>query len=385
MTLNHQTTCILQDNSRYQSQNGKSIRSPSPRRRASTLSNSPQKTSPSGDDHNPPALPSRTRVAPKPPTTITPVNGSPSRRLPSSQIANKPPAPSPPPPPQSPTDSSSIVASDRSSPTKPNPFINRPLPPIHTPTKNTNNFSSNNLSPGTKLGKPDSVIIKNSLNDSIGPLQTSSPKLSPKSKVPNGKLTNGTDLDDSLDSGSFDQDSLDETEDIEAMAPASREAFKQVTTVVLSSIKSLSKMATICSEAQKTGNAQKNEIKFQSAKDVLTSESRQFVTASKLFVKSATESEATLLQCLANCLSLLQRMVEVTQDVVQHTGTPLQTQNVVVKVRDVSSTYHTTVRAALAAAGRGLDHPSMSSLMTHATNLAGVLTALMRTLRVFSP
>ena len=358
---------------------GKGIRSPSPRRKP--LDNSPTKSSPnSKDSDSPPALPSRTRSSPQ--KSVPP---SPSRKGLSS--SNKPPAPAPPSLVSSQSSSSDAsMASDRSnSPTKTNPFINRPLPPIHSPAVNQKLSNGSTHGGLNSKGKSNSTYIKNALNEGIGPLQTSSPKLSPKSKVPNGKLSSGTDLDDSLDSGSFDQDSLDESEEVEAMAPASREAFKQVSFVVSSSVKTLTKMAAICAEAQKTGNLQINEAKFQAAKDALTSESRQFVTASKLFVKSATESEETLLQCLANCVSLLQKMVEMTQQVVQHTATPLQTQNVVMKVKDVSSSYHTTVRAALAAAGRGLDHPSMSSLMTHATNLAGVLTSLMRTLRVFSP
>ncbi|KAF2359462.1 FERM N-terminal [Trinorchestia longiramus] len=383
-----------QDNPRQQSLSSKGVRSPSPRRRLLHISSgSPTKSEndtqpPLKDDQTPPALPSRSaRPAPPRPGQLTCAsNGSPSRPLPTPQVPSyKPPAPPPLTSPVSPTAmSSSLSSGDRNSPTKLSPFINRPLPPIVSPNRCANG-SSNRVSSGT-VSKPETLALKNGMNETNGPLQTSSPKLSPKSKITNGKLvSNSNDLDDSLDSGSFDQDSLDESEDIEAMAPASREAFKQVTSVVFSSIKSLTKLAAICAEAQKTGNIQKNEAKFQAAKDTLTSESRQFVTASKLFVKSATESEETLLQCLSNCLTLLQKMVEVTQQVVQHTATPLQTQNVVVKVRDVSSTYHTTVRAALAASGRGLDHPSMNSLMTHATNLAGVLTALMRTLRVFSP
>lgn len=189
-----------------------------------------------------------------------------------------------------------------------------------------------------------------------------------------------------MDSGSFDQDSLEEAEDIEVMPPASRDAFRRFSVMVSQSLKSLTDMAAACAEAQRNGGpATQDEAKFQEAREALTSESRQFVTASKLFVKSATESEDTLLQCLASCVTLLQRMVDVTQDVVRHTTTPLQTQNVVVKVRDVATTYQSTVRAALSAAGRGMDHPSMNTLMTQATNLAGVLTALMRTLRVFSP
>lgn len=244
-------------------------------------------------------------------------------------------------------------------------------------------------SSASRLPRPDtssSVALKNSLNQEVAPLQTSSPKLSPRNKMVNGKTPNGTELDDSLDSGSFDQDSLEEAEDIEVMPPASRDAFRRFSVVVGQSLKSLTDMAAACAEAQRNGGSStQDEAKFQEAREALTSESRQFVTASKLFVKSATESEDTLLQCLASCVTLLQRMVEVTQGVVKHTTTPLQTQNVVVKVRDVATTYQSTVRAALSAAGRGMDHPSMNTLMTQATNLAGVLTALMRTLRVFSP
>ncbi|XP_068223986.1 serine-rich adhesin for platelets-like isoform X3 [Palaemon carinicauda] len=261
-------------------------------------------------------------------------------------------------------------------------------PPATNGVRSPVQSSGKTSSLSSRLPRPDntSVAFKNSINQEVAPLQTSSPKLSPKAKMVNGKTPNGTDLDDSLDSGSFDQDSLEEAEDVEVMPPASRDAFRRLAIVVSTSLKSLTEMAAACTEAQRSGGvANQDEVKFQEARDALTSESRQFVTASKLFVKSATESEEVLLQCLSNCISLMQKMVDVTQQVVRHTTTPLQTQNVVVKVRDVLTTYQSTVRAALSAAGRGMDHPSMNTLMTQATNLAGVLTSLMRTLRVFSP
>ena len=256
---------------------------------------------------------------------------------------------------------------------------------VTSPTKSLSDGGHN--SPTSRLPRPDNDIAKkNSINNEAAPLQTSSPKLSPKSKLVNGKSAGNGELDDSLDSGSFDQDSLEESEEVEAMPPASKEAFRRASMVVGSSLKLLTEMAATCAEVQKSGNKKPiDETKFQKAKDDLTSESRQFVTASKLFVKSATESEETLLQCLSGCIDLLQKMVDVTRQVVDNTGTPLQTQNVVLKVKDVASTYQLTVKAALVAAGRGMDHPSMNTLMTQATNLAGVLTSLMRTLRVFSP
>ena len=376
----------------------KGIRSPSPIRKGI------RSPSPDGPDR-PPVVPSRLRK-PQISPTATPTNSLPGTHRPqamknSSQSPNgtlksntqnstrkapRSPSRSPKPlrkssiseeiKPKLPSKTSQSQVKKLSSPTKPSSSVN------NSPVKS-------NSSPNSRLPRPDNneVARKNSINQDVAPLQTSSPKLSPKSKLVNGKTNaaNG-DLDDSLDSGSFDQDSLEESEEIESMPPASREAFRHAALVVSSSLKQLSEMAATCTEAQQSGNTKsKDEEKFQKAKDDLTSESRQFVTASKLFVKSATESEETLLQCLSSCVELLQKMVNVTKEVVDNTGTPLQTQNVVLKVRDVASTYQLTVKAALVAAGRGMDHPSMNTLMTQATNLAGVLTSLMRTLRVFSP
>ncbi|XP_047475444.1 uncharacterized protein LOC125029539 isoform X2 [Penaeus chinensis] len=380
----------------------KGIRSPSPVRK--TL------RSPSPDNNErPPSVPSRLRKPQLSPSS-SPTNSIPGTHRPST--SGKLAAPSPPTLSKAPAVSPTSPRGGSSSPLKSSPKTSRkspaaeeqkPLLPAKTsqsPARRapasppaTNGVRSPARSTGkasttSRLPRPDttSVALKNSMNQETAPLQTSSPKMSPKAKMVNGKTPTNTDLDDSLDSGSFDQDSLEEAEDVEMMPPASRDAFRRLSLLVSSSLKSLTEMAAACTEAQRSGGtATQDETKFQEARDALTSESRQFVTASKLFVKSATESEDTLLQCLSNCMTLLQRMVDVTRQVVHHTTTPLQTQNVVVKVRDVATTYQSTVRAALSAAGRGMDHPSMNTLMTQATNLAGVLTALMRTLRVFSP
>lgn len=376
----------------------KSVRTPSPSHKVIR--------SPSPDSsEKPPSVPSRLRKPQLSPTT-SPTNNLPTTHRPRQAVKLATPSPTGKAPAPSPTSPKGGNHSPQKSPKtgrKSVPSEDKPQLPAKTsqsprrtaaspPT--TNGVKSpvraaEKTSTTTRLPRPDTtanVALKNSLNNEVAPLQTSSPKLSPKSKMVNGKTPNGTELDDSLDSGSFDQDSLEEAEDIEVMPPASRDAFRRFSVMVSQSLKSLTDMAAACAEAQRNGGpATQDEAKFQEAREALTSESRQFVTASKLFVKSATESEDTLLQCLSSCVALLQRMVDVTQEVVHHTTTPLQTQNVVVKVRDVATTYQSTVRAALSAAGRGMDHPSMNTLMTQATNLAGVLTALMRTLRVFSP
>ncbi|KAK8738768.1 hypothetical protein OTU49_003663 [Cherax quadricarinatus] len=387
-----------QDNVKAALQN-KGLRSPSPARKA-IRSPSPDNT------ERPPSVPSRLRKPQLSPTT-SPTNNLPGTHRPRPSGKLNAPAPSNSKasatsptsprggnrsPQKSPKVSCKPAATEELKPQLPAKTSQSPARRVPASPPTTNGVKSpirgTDKNSSSRLPRPDnaSVALKNSLNQEVAPLQTSSPKLSPKNKMVNGKTPNGMDLDDSLDSGSFDQDSLEEAEDIEVMPPASRDAFRRFTVVVSQSLKSLTEMAAVCTEAQRSGGtATQDETKFQEAREALTSESRQFVTASKLFVKSATESEDTLLQCLATCVTLMQRMVDVTQQVVRHTTTPLQTQNVVVKVRDVATTYQSTVRAALSAAGRGMDHPSMNTLMTQATNLAGVLTALMRTLRVFSP
>ncbi|KAG7153813.1 hypothetical protein Hamer_G029436 [Homarus americanus] len=72
-------------------------------------------------------------------------------------------------------------------------------------------------------------------------------------------------------------------------------------------------------------------------------------------------------------MKLMQRMVDVTQQVVRHTTTPL---HVVVKVRDVATTYHSPVRAAL-------DGPSFHEHPHDSGHQPGRRTHL--SLSVFSP
>jgi hypothetical protein len=81
---------------------------------------------------------------------------------------------------------------------------------------------------------------------------------------------------------------------------------------------------------------------------------------------------------------MIDRIGNVTRDVALLTPTPLQTQTLLAKVRDVADTYLQTVQAAGKAIGRDMNDPSMGVLMKKATSLASVLTTLMRSLRVFT-
>ena len=101
-------------------------------------------------------------------------------------------------------------------------------------------------------------------------------------------------------------------------------------------------------------------------------------------VNSATESEGQLMECLNHCVQMIDRIGNVTRDVAILTPTPLQTQTLLAKVRDVADTYLQTVQAAGKAIGKDMNDPSMGVLMKKATSLASVLTTLMRSLRVFT-
>ena len=74
----------------------------------------------------------------------------------------------------------------------------------------------------------------------------------------------------------------------------------------------------------------------------------------------------------------------ITREVALSTTTPGQTAGLVGKVQEVADTYLQTLQAAAQALGRDMNHPSMTVLMRRATSLAGVLTTLMRSLRVFN-
>ena len=76
----------------------------------------------------------------------------------------------------------------------------------------------------------------------------------------------------------------------------------------------------------------------QVARENLSTEARQLVTSSKQLVKSITDSsngqdDADLPSHLSACLTLLRRLTHLSADLAVHTSCPLQTRNLVLKVR----------------------------------------------------
>lgn len=122
---------------------------------------------------------------------------------------------------------------------------------------------------------------------------------------------------------------------------------------------------------------------FQISKDELTSQSLQLVTSSKMLVIALSEPTLQdLPESLAVCLTILRRLPELCQDLANHTSSPLQTRNLVIKVHDVTLAFRHLLTTEF-------DRTCLASIEEHlaaeAESLANVLATLLRSLRVFSP
>ena len=303
--------------------------------------NSPSPTSPVHVPGSPkPVLPSRLSK-PSSPTkaSVSPSKSSPGRSLPqipgsaarqpgvSNVKISKPAAPTPPGSPKPGLRSSSSPQVQRKVPQEPSKTLTAterltggrklPIPP---PTSNTSsrvngthgtsggsphNHTNGSMSPGNKFSSPSPVRVKT---------EVSSPKSILKNnghvnghRIPNGHhgevYTNSEfDHDDSLEGTSVD----DPESDNDALKQAGRLiVFKKAEEVVSQVVTNIRESRSLCTNGDMTG---RSDVKFARSKELLTTESRQFVTASKLFVKSATESEGQLMECLNHCVHMIDRI-----------------------------------------------------------------------------
>merc|ERR1712214_104261 len=119
--------------------------------------------------------------------------------------------------------------------------------------------------------------------------------------------------------------------------------FKKAEEVVTHVAAHLRESKALCTSGDREA---RDEERFDRSKELLTTEARQFVTASKLFVKSATESEGQLMECLNHCVHMIDRIGTITREVAISTTTPSQTGALILKVQDVADTYLQTLQAA---------------------------------------
>lgn len=130
--------------------------------------------------------------------------------------------------------------------------------------------------------------------------------------------------------------------------------------------------------------------KYNNAKESLVIESRCFVTASKLFVKWATEASAMMFEYLLECVALLERMFIIGEELMNHLESQAHITCLVDRLKEVAATYGYTVDTVqrltdgIKSSEEASLSPYMGLLMNHATSLATSLSALMRTLRALN-
>ena len=195
-----------------------------------------------------------------------------------------------PPPPNSAAQNGSVGARVNGTHGSPHNHTNGSL----SPSPNSNKYNSSPSRGRQDLPASPKSILKN--NGHVN-----------GQRVPNGHrgdiYTNADfDHNDSLEGTSVD----DPESDNDALKQAGRLiVFKKAEEVVATVVTNIRESRTLCTNGDMST---RSEAKFARAKELLTTESRQFVTASKLFVKSATESEGQLMECLNHCVHMIDRI-----------------------------------------------------------------------------
>lgn len=120
---------------------------------------------------------------------------------------------------------------------------------------------------------------------------------------------------------------------------------------------------------------------FQTVRQELQLQTKQFVQDAKHLVASATGSREAASQHLHLAMHTLARLLLHSQATMVRMRTVHQAQHVGFEVLKVSASFKSTVAAANAAMGRPTTDPHMKYLMRQATNLAGLLSTLLKTLK----
>ena len=120
---------------------------------------------------------------------------------------------------------------------------------------------------------------------------------------------------------------------------------------------------------------------FQTARQELQLQTKQFVQDAKALVAGATRAREAVSQHLHEAMHTLARLFLHGQATMVRMSSVHQAQHVGFEVLKVSASFKSTVIAANAALGRPTTDPHMKYLMRQATNLAGLLSTLLKTLK----
>ncbi|KAL8614814.1 hypothetical protein ACOMHN_055840 [Nucella lapillus] len=136
-------------------------------------------------------------------------------------------------------------------------------------------------------------------------------------------------------------------------------------------------------ETLKTSQAMNNSSgsQFQTVRQELQLQTKQFVLDARGMVAGATGSRQTVSPLLHCAMHTLSRMILHSQALMVRMRSVHQAQHVGFEVLKVTASFKSTVAAGTAALGRATTDPHMKYLMRQATHLAGLLTTLVKTLK----
>ena len=134
-------------------------------------------------------------------------------------------------------------------------------------------------------------------------------------------------------------------------------------------------------ESLKSSRIDKKPLQFNMCKEELQSQVRQFVTDAKLLVSNATQTKEKLAVNMNTSMHSLGKIFLHGQATMFMMEAVHQAQHLGSEVMRVANAYKSTLNAAHAAVGKPLSDPHMRYLMRQATNLATLLSTLLKSLK----
>ncbi|KAK3596512.1 hypothetical protein CHS0354_021016 [Potamilus streckersoni] len=134
-------------------------------------------------------------------------------------------------------------------------------------------------------------------------------------------------------------------------------------------------------ESLKSSRIDKNQVQFDMCKEELEVKTRQFVTDAKLLVSNAAHTKEKLAVHMDISMHTLAKIFLHGQATMLMMQGVHQGQHLGSEIIRVANAYKSTLNAAHAAIGKPIQDPHMKYLMRQATNLASLLSNLLKTLK----
>ena len=134
-------------------------------------------------------------------------------------------------------------------------------------------------------------------------------------------------------------------------------------------------------ETLKDSRIDRRSNQFGMCKEELTNQVMKFVTDAKLLVSNATQTKEKMASNLNNSMHTLARIFLHSQATMIMMVATHQAQHLGFEVIKLTNSFKSTVNAAQAAVGKPLGDPHMKYLMRQATNLAQLISSLLKSLK----